>query len=77
MCEVPFKPVNGKPVFCRDCFVPTGETAGGRASDRFAKRDFRPGSTSSQSSDTSEVLKQLAQVNKNLERLIQAVEKTK
>ena len=19
-CEVPFKPINGKPVFCKDCF---------------------------------------------------------
>jgi CxxC-x17-CxxC domain-containing protein len=26
-CEVPFKPTNGKPVYCRDCFKKGGDSA--------------------------------------------------
>lgn len=75
-CEVPFKPVNGKPVFCRHCFVKTGDTASGRAGDRFPKRDFTPHSapnTGAENTNTNEVLKQLEMMNAKLERLIAAV----
>lgn len=75
-CEVPFKPVNGKPVFCRDCFVKTGETAGGRASDRMQKREYsRPAVAPERTTDSSaQVLKQLEILNAKIERLILAVE---
>lgn len=72
-CDVPFKPVNGKPVFCRNCFVKTGETdTKGRAGDRFTKREFaRP---APQGADNAAVLKQLEILNAKIERLILAVE---
>ena len=76
-CEVPFRPVNGKPVFCRDCFVKTGDTGAGRAGDRFPKREFQSRSYASSapvSGNSNEVLKQLEIMNEKLERLIQAVE---
>jgi len=76
-CEVPFRPVTGKPVFCRDCFVPTGETGAGRAGDKFPRKDYGSKSTSFERpsvASNDEILKQLALVNKNLEKLIQAVQ---
>jgi len=44
-CEVPFRPTNGKPVYCSECF----EKKGGRRSDssRSQRSDFR-GSSSNQ-----------------------------
>ena len=82
-CEVPFKPVNGKPVFCRNCFVKTGDTdRGGRAGDRFPRKDYRNDSYTRttvaapriESSSNTEVLKQLQLLNSKLDRLIKAIE---
>lgn len=40
-CEVPFRPTNGKPVYCSDCFEKMGN--GGRSdSGRPERSDFRP-----------------------------------
>jgi CxxC-x17-CxxC domain-containing protein len=40
-CEVPFKPTNGKPVYCSDCFEKMGN--GGRSeAPRTDRSDFRP-----------------------------------
>ena len=78
-CAVPFKPVNGKPVFCRDCFVKTGETGAGRAGDKFPRKEFqpRPSYNASPVGDSSAaVLKQLEKMNANLEKLIAVVEKS-
>lgn len=76
-CEVPFKPVNGKPIFCRNCFVKTGDTATGRAGDRYPKREYQPhGYTkpAPESGNGKDVMKQLEILNAKIERLIQAVE---
>lgn len=40
-CEVPFRPTNGKPVYCSDCFEKMGN--GGRSEPRRDERpSFRP-----------------------------------
>ncbi len=75
-CEVPFRPVNGKPVFCRNCFVKTGDTdTRGRAGDRFPKREFNsaPARFDTPKNDGA-VLKQLEILNTKLDRLIGAIE---
>lgn len=38
-CEVPFKPTNGKPVYCRECFKKNND-------DEFAPRRSAPSSSS-------------------------------
>jgi CxxC-x17-CxxC domain-containing protein len=39
-CEVPFRPTNGKPVYCSECFEKMGN--GGRSDSRRSERsDFR------------------------------------
>ncbi len=76
-CEVPFRPVNGKPVFCRNCFVKTGDTANGRAGDRFPKRDFGSGAPAARydsPKNDGAMLKQLESMNVKLDRLIVAIE---
>lgn len=81
-CEVPFRPMGGKPVLCRDCFVPSKDRAGARGDDRYPKRDSRtssfgarppsvPSSASAESgTSNAAVLKQLEILNAKVERLI-------
>lgn len=76
-CEVPFKPVSGKPIFCRNCFVKTADTGKGRAGDAYPKREYQPhGYTkpAAESGGNKDVLKQLEVLNGKIERLIHAVE---
>lgn len=82
-CEVPFRPTDGKPVYCKDCFDRKGGNTGrgrndSRGGDRFARRDFSPrtqGGLPTESGKGNElVLKQLEAVNSNLERLIKIIE---
>ncbi len=78
-CEVPFRPIAGKPVFCKDCFNRTGGRDGGeRSADRFPKREFSaPGAPRPQfeaSAGSGAVIKQLEAMNTKLERLILAME---
>jgi CxxC-x17-CxxC domain-containing protein len=81
-CEVPFKPVSGKPIFCRDCFIRTGDTAGGRAGDRFPRKDFHSRSAPSFSTPrvddagNSAILKQLEILNTKFDRLIKVIEES-
>ncbi len=37
-CEVPFKPTEGRPVYCRDCFRKHQPADGGRRGDRDRSR---------------------------------------
>lgn len=43
-CEVPFRPVQGKPVYCKDCFSTIGAPSSGGFTprDRYPKKEFRP-----------------------------------
>ncbi len=81
-CEVPFRPVNGKPVFCRNCFVKTGDTARGRAGDRFPKRDYgASGALRAKPYDAAPrndgVIQQLEAMNTKLERIMSMIESMK
>ena len=83
-CEVPFRPMNGKPVYCKDCFAKMGGPS--RDREEAPRRDFRsdtsaparprpeyaPAPANNQSNQ--EVTKQLQEVNVKLERLIKAIE---
>lgn len=88
-CEVPFRPMNGKPVYCKECFDKKGgnaysERGGDRGGqrypreDRFPKRDFSSHSSIRPQFESPKggdnVEKQLEAVNSKLERLIRAVE---
>ena len=64
-CEVPFRPTNGKPVYCSDCFE---KMRGGRTDSPHPERsDFR-----APSSDQSKT--QLDAINAKLDKLIGLLE---
>jgi CxxC-x17-CxxC domain-containing protein len=70
-CEVPFKPTNTKPVYCRDCFR---KNDGSESTGRFGSRNgsesrdrFEPRERSSQSSD------ELSQINMKLDKIMRAL----
>ncbi|OHA80246.1 MAG: hypothetical protein A2V96_00150, partial [Candidatus Yonathbacteria bacterium RBG_16_43_6] len=72
VCEVPFRPVNGKPVYCKNCFNPAGGSSREvRGGDRFQKKEFSPRSSyiprSENSTDQSAVMKQLETINTKIE----------
>ncbi|MEK9131413.1 MAG: CxxC-x17-CxxC domain-containing protein [Patescibacteria group bacterium] len=87
-CEVPFRPMSGKPVFCRDCFN-AGRDAGDARGSRpdFAHRaprpefgskpSFRPdaGASFKSAGMGDDTRKQLTEIGIKLDRLINVVEK--
>ncbi len=78
-CEVPFKPNNKKPVYCKNCFDQNGGNTGG--GDRFPKRDFKQRpfekpryEDRGAGNQDNQTVKHLEAINAKLERLIQAVQ---
>lgn len=71
-CEVPFRPVAGKPVYCTECF-------GGKKNagfDSFARKDFAPRApmqrpVAETPKVNDDVSRQLQAINVKLEKLIQ------
>jgi len=81
-CEVPFRPTNGKPVYCNTCFAGKKGTGNNRGGDRFPQKNYdgyRAPIKSDFGSDTGkgtnyELKKQLEILNTKMDRLIKAVE---
>lgn len=88
-CEVPFKPTNGKPVFCKECFAANKD--GGENFSRGPKRDFgrserprrdfdrrhdapRPSFSGEKVSGNDDLKKQIEKLEIKVDRLIQSVE---
>ncbi len=67
-CEVPFRPTNGKPVYCSDCFEKMGNGGRGDA----PRNDFRPQTQVSAPSSS-----QLEALNVKLDRIISLLEPKK
>ncbi len=77
-CQVPFKPSNDKPVYCKDCFSKRG---GGPSRPSFGdspRRDFTPRQQSAPSFVASKsddgTKKLLETINVKLDSLIKAIE---
>lgn len=82
-CEVPFRPVDGRPVYCNTCFQDIRErdmrkTGNFRSPDRFPQKDFshkpRPDFGGSGGGNNNELKKQLEMLNAKMDRLIRAAE---
>ncbi len=81
-CEVPFRPTEGKPVYCNACFGGKKETGNNRGGDRFPQKSFSsyspPTRTDFESNinkgNNDEMKKQLEILNVKMDRLIKAVE---
>jgi len=90
-CEVPFRPTNGKPVRCDDCFSVerNSDSRGGRDNfnDRGPRREFnndrpafrpqldRPAFVPSNAGSNDDTKKALAEISTKLDRLVTAIEK--
>lgn len=65
-CQVPFRPTNGKPVYCSDCFEKM------RGGDRGPVREARFGGQNQQPSDNNKAL--LDSINSKLDKIIRLLE---
>ena len=87
-CEVPFKPTEGKPVYCSDCFEKRGNS--GRYGDRDSKRTDRGSYNRSGGRDsgrfsrrdsgsnkTEQFIKEFDQLNRKLDAILKALEASK
>ncbi len=70
-CEVPFRPTQGKPVYCDDCFRKRREKQG--SGGRFPQKNFNRQRDSFKSEDNSELKKILGSLNTKMEELIKKV----
>lgn len=75
-CEVPFKPIGGKPVFCRDCFKKKDRTGDFERPARsfgkmpFRKEGFRKDSYAPSAAGHDDTKKQLAEINAKLDTIL-------
>jgi len=67
-CEVPFRPTNGKPVYCSECFEKMGN--GGRSDA--PRNDFRPQAPVSSQNNT-----QMDAINAKLDKILAILEPKK
>jgi len=80
-CEVPFRPTDGKPVYCNTCFRDKRETGNNREGGRFPQKKFNNYKTSIKTDfgsniskgNNDELKKQLVILNVKMDQLIKAV----
>jgi len=74
-CEVPFRPVQGKPVFCRDCFTAGRDGEGASRPPRTVDFNRAPMAPRADAGiNVGAITKQLELVNTKLDRLIATIE---
>lgn len=82
-CEVPFRPSNGKPVFCNECFSSRKEmeARGGRNdfADRGGRKDFndsfKPASTFKLAGSNDDTKKQLTEMGYKIDKLMASIDR--
>lgn len=82
-CEVPFRPSNGKPVFCNECFSSRREMEGrgGRNdfADRGGRRDFNdkftPAPVFKQAGSNDDTKKQLTEMGYKIDKLMASIDR--
>jgi CxxC-x17-CxxC domain-containing protein len=77
-CEVPFRPVDGRPVFCNNCFRKQKDAGapsfGKPAGDRFSRPRFdRPSAPTPVTANLSQFKEQLEMLNVKLDRILRAL----
>jgi CxxC-x17-CxxC domain-containing protein len=84
-CEVPFRPSEGKPVYCNVCFGAKRNEGNNRKRDRFSQKNFGSFNASARNEignnsgkgSCDDLKKQLVILNEKMDRLIMAVEGSK
>jgi len=73
-CDVPFKPTNNKPIYCRSCFRQNSTGSSDRGNDRFESfkdHHSRPEERFESKNDNSS--KELEQINQKLDKIMKAL----
>lgn len=70
-CEVPFRPTNGKPVYCSDCFEKMGR--GRQDNDRGGRNESRPSGSNPNSAQLDAISVKLDKIIRLLEPKVEAV----
>ncbi|MFA6376035.1 MAG: CxxC-x17-CxxC domain-containing protein [Candidatus Paceibacterota bacterium] len=81
-CEVPFRPIEGRPLYCNNCFQGKKAEGDDRGGDRFPKRSFnehkffsRPDFRSNSDNENNNgIKKQLEMINSKMDRLVRVLE---
>jgi len=81
-CEVPFRPTEGKPVYCNACFGGKKETGNNRRGDKYPQKSSNSYKTHAKTDfggniskgNNNELKKQLEILNVKMDQLIKAVE---
>ena len=78
-CEVPFRPTDGKPVYCNVCFGAKKSSGADRGGDRYPRDNFRTPANAGAAGNAGksaidDVKKQLVILNVKMDRLIKAAE---
>ena len=72
-CQVPFRPTNGKPVYCSECFEKMGNSRSDSPRNEFG-RDERPSFNRPQAPAFDQSRAQLDAINIKLERILKILE---
>ncbi len=74
-CELPFRPNGDRPVFCRDCFDKKDDARGHSTFQRTERpREFRSPSRENGSHDSSELKKQIANLEFKMDKMLKMLE---
>ncbi|OHA46813.1 MAG: hypothetical protein A2541_01375 [Candidatus Taylorbacteria bacterium RIFOXYD2_FULL_36_9] len=81
-CDVPFKPTDGKPVYCKACFDSKKGVVSDRGGDRFPRKSFGDYKTPPRTDfgndinkvSGSEIKKQIEVLNGKIDKLIKVIE---
>jgi len=74
-CEVPFRPTDGKPIYCNACFGGKREMRDDRGGDRFPRKSFDnyKAPVRNDFGNNDEIKKQLETLNTKIDQLIKTV----
>jgi len=71
MCDVPFKPTTGKPIYCRDCFA---ASKGGSSNSRMSYSDSQSNTNANASNSSGISQEQFSQLNSKLDQILEILQ---
>ncbi len=70
-CKVPFRPTDGKPIYCSDCFEKQGNQSRGESDRRGGgQRDFRGGGSKGSDQVISNLSKKVDDLNEKMDTIL-------
>lgn len=74
-CEVPFKPISGRPILCSNCFKGKEDQGPKRASDKSFSKPFNRHDSAPQATSNNNISKEQFEIlNTKLDKILRALE---